>query len=180
MKIRKPVLIVVIGIPGSGKTFYTERIAKKCDFVHLNSDAFRLGLLSKPKYTHTESIRVFSVIDFLTRELLSQGKSIIYDANVLKVSYRTRLRALAKRSGASFLLLYINTPLSLALKRAAKRHIRKTGRQKLLYRPIPETIAHGYAKRFELPTREPHVMIDGTTSFSQEWPKIAQAMRVKR
>lgn len=76
----RPKLILLVGIPGAGKTTYAKNyIEKESNTVHLSSDLIRAELYGD------ESIQgnpadVFSLMQKRAVEALNDGKDIIYDA----------------------------------------------------------------------------------------------------
>jgi uncharacterized protein len=83
---KKPLLIATLGYPGSGKTYFSERLSKKKHFFHLNSDRIRLAIFDKPQYKPEEHRIVFRLMDSLAQDLLRQGVSVVYDANFNKMT----------------------------------------------------------------------------------------------
>lgn len=177
---KKTWLIATLGVPGSGKTFFSERLAKKLGFFHLNADRLRLELYGKPKYTEAENRSFFRVMDFLAEELLQRNVSVIYDANSTMLQYRRRLEFIAKQRRAKYLLLFIETPVAVALQRLSYRRMLRHARTIKYYRPIKNQILFRIQREMEKPVREPFVTIAGSKPFLSEWPKIARAMKKNR
>ena len=76
----KPKLILLIGIPGSGKTTYARKyIPKHPNTVHLSSDTIRLELWGD-EATQGDNNEVFSLMQKRAIEALNNGKSVVYDA----------------------------------------------------------------------------------------------------
>lgn len=174
-KRKRPKLYATLGFPGSGKTYFSERFAKEFGIFHLNSDRLRLELIDKPKYTGAEHAKVFGVMDYLAEHLLQAGVSVVYDANTTKRLYRRRLRAIARKSKADYLLIYIKTPVVLAEARLSARKKIKSKAKQRYYRPTEKEILHLIRKEIEEPlASEPHVILDGTKAYNQQ-KKILEA-----
>jgi len=151
-------LFVTVGIPGSGKSYFSERLAKDFGFVHLRSDAVRDIILPNPTYSAAENRRLFNLMDFFANEFLSKGVSVVYDGNFTKKKYRTEMAKMAKKNHARFAVIWVKTPLRLALKRARSRK----------YHAIPKEVVFGIDKETEYPDGEPVIIIDGTRSYRSQ------------
>lgn len=167
MRLKKPLLVVTLGHPGSGKTYFAERFSKDFNFFHLNPDKIRLEMFDHPTYESSEHKAVFRMIGWFTKELLSRKISIIIDANFNKRVHRSNFKTIAKKSGADFLLIHINTPIELAEQRIMKRRGIKSPERKKYYRPIDVSVLHLLKNEIEFPRSGEVVLeIDGKAPYS--------------
>lgn len=118
----------------------------------------RAELFKKPKYTPAESEKLFTEMDRRVEVLLSQGKSVIYDANHTKRAFRKKYQAMAKRHGARYLLLWFQVPINVAIGRTTRR------------KPFfDKWVILRMRKATELPTKsEPHIIIDGEKPYKKQ------------
>lgn len=166
-KIKKPILLATLGYPGSGKTFFARRFAKDLWLFHLNSDRLRLEIFPRPSYTAAENSIVFRMMDYIADELLRNGISVIYDANLTKRVYRKRLKQIAKKRKAGYLLLWFKTPLRRALDRIKKRTKLKSEIMKKYHRPISSSVLLRIRADEESLIREPHIIL-GAGSYKKQ------------
>ncbi len=117
----RPVLIVVSGLPGTGKSHFSRRLAEDLPSVVLESDALRKRLIRSPRYNASESNRLFDACHVLIEELLSRGLSVILDATNLIETHRERLYKIADRAGARLTLVWVKAPPELVEERLAVR-----------------------------------------------------------
>lgn len=76
----KPTLIILCGIPGSGKTAYAKSyIEHNCNTVHLSSDAIRKELYGDESI-QGNPVDVFSLMKKRAIDALNNGCNVIYDA----------------------------------------------------------------------------------------------------
>lgn len=171
---RKPIIVVTLGYPGSGKTHFSERLAKKDGFFHLSSDELRARMFVNPTYSIQEHQEVFAFCDFLAKRLLEKGVSVIYDANFNFSRHRARVRRLVTSRAALSVIAWIRTHEETALRRV-KNRVRYTGRGKrFLHRPLDETLFRRLQHEIEHPKKsEPVVVIDGHVSFSVQYKQFA-------
>jgi predicted kinase len=155
----KKMLYMMLGYPGAGKTTVAQIVTELTGATHLSSDLQRLVLFPEPKFTEEEHKILYDTLDTMTEELLSQGKSVIYDANLNRYTHREEKYAIAERSGASHLLLWVQTQKQLAKKRASDES------RSRLWRPDehPEQMFERLVEIFEAPhENEPYIALDGT------------------
>ena len=117
----KPVLIVVSGLPGTGKTYFCKILAQRLPFIILESDALRKVLFSLPTYTAQESSRLFQAIHRLIEGLLKRGISLILDATNLSERYHKRLYNIADHLNARLILVRVEAPPDLVRERLQSR-----------------------------------------------------------
>src|SRR3989344_8433456 len=147
----KPILFTTLGFPGSGKTYFARRFAKDIVAFHLSSDIVRNQLFPKPRFTSKENRMVFGMMDYIAEELRRCGVSVVCDANFNKRAYRKRLRRIAKKCGARYLLLRFQTPIATALKRLGYRRALKAAHVLKHHRPIPDNVLFLMKKKIEEP-----------------------------
>lgn len=111
----------MLGYPGAGKTTVAEYIARVTDAVHINSDQFRLRLYSDPlNITEAEHENMYKLLDYITEQVLKNGKSVIYDANLNRYIHRKEKYDICKRTGATAKLVWVRTDQKTAMRRATE------------------------------------------------------------
>lgn len=85
---RKTYLIVVMGLPGSGKTFFARKLAVVLSAVHISSDRVRKQAESISKYTLPEKITIYKEMLVEASNLLDQDQSVLLDATFHKEVFR--------------------------------------------------------------------------------------------
>lgn len=114
----QPILYLMIGFPGSGKTTTSEYIHQLTGAVHLCADHERHDLFPNPTHSQAESTELYKILDDRTDTLLSEGKSVIFDTNFNFRSDRDLLRRIAAQNGATSKVIWVQTPREVALQRA--------------------------------------------------------------
>ncbi|MBX6334499.1 ATP-binding protein [Candidatus Saccharibacteria bacterium] len=121
---QKPVLFMMFGYPGAGKTTASQLISEMTGAVHLSSDALRLEMFSNPTYSQEEHDALYTELNKRTEALLREGKSVVYDANLNRYVHRLEKYELSERTGAKPVLVWVQAPKDLARKRAVMRGYR--------------------------------------------------------
>jgi predicted kinase len=114
-------LIVVSGLPGTGKSFLCRKLAEKSPFLILPSDALRKVLFQTPQYNEQENKRLFSACHVLIEELLTNGIPVIFDATNLLEHHREYLYRAAERAGAKLILVWVEAPPEVVRQRLLAR-----------------------------------------------------------
>ncbi len=82
-----PNFYMLVGLPGSGKSYHAEQLAAEKDCVIHSSDAIREEILNDVS-DQQHNADVFSVLHKRVKEDLLAGKNVIYDAT--NISYKRR------------------------------------------------------------------------------------------
>ncbi|MGD0114988.1 MAG: ATP-binding protein [Dehalococcoidia bacterium] len=117
----KSALVVISGLPGTGKSQFARELQRSTSAVVLESDALRRLLVEKPSYSWQESRRLFAVIHAVAERLLCKGIPVILDATNLAEAYRRTLYEIAARCGARLLVVEVTAPAEVARTRLAER-----------------------------------------------------------
>lgn len=116
-----PVLIVVSGLPGTGKSYFSRKLAERLSSVIVESDALRKTLSTSPTYSAEESQRLFCACHSLIEELLRSGISVILDATNLVEHHREHLYRIAQRLGVKLIVVQVEAPRELVRQRLQNR-----------------------------------------------------------
>ena len=117
----KPVLTVVSGLPGSGKSYFSQKLVERFPCVIVESDALRKMLFPIPSYTPQESERLFKTCHSLIEKLLKKGICVLLDATNLIEHHRERLYNIAERLGAKLILVRVEAPAEVIRQRLQGR-----------------------------------------------------------
>ena len=81
-------LIIIMGLPGSGKTYFARAFAKSIGGKHINSDIIRKHQDKQPEYTLTDKAAVYKTMFETVCQLLKRDKIVIVDATFSLQQYR--------------------------------------------------------------------------------------------
>jgi predicted kinase len=117
----EPPLIVVSGLPGTGKSFFCRKLAERLSFLILASDTLRKILFPSPQYKESENKRLFSACHALIEDLLGKGIPVIFDATNLLEHHREYYYRAAERAGAKLILVWVEAPTEVVRQRLLAR-----------------------------------------------------------
>lgn len=83
-----PMVVIVFGLPASGKSYFAERLAKLLRADYINSDRLRRDLFQKRTYSDQEKAMVYNEMLKKMREANAQGKNLVLDATFHKRATR--------------------------------------------------------------------------------------------
>jgi len=119
--VASPVLVVVSGLPGTGKSHFSRKLAEQLPSLVLESDALRKRLFLSPSYSGQESRRLFYACHHLIDELLRSGISVILDATNLVEQHRERLYRIADTLMVKLMIVQVEAPRDLVRERLERR-----------------------------------------------------------
>lgn len=121
----KPLLILLYGFPGAGKTHFARQLSESIHAAHVHGDRVRKELFDEPRYDKQENDVVNHLMQYMSEEFLKAGMSVIYDVNAMRLSDRRRLRDMARRVKAQPVLIWLQIDTDSALARLGQRDRRK-------------------------------------------------------
>ena len=119
--VANPVFVVVSGLPGTGKSYFSRKLEERLPSVIVESDALRRRLFHSPTYSVQESQRLFNACHRLIEELLGSGISVILDATNLVEQHRERLYLISQRLRMKLIIAQVEAPRDLVQQRLQGR-----------------------------------------------------------
>lgn len=116
-----PVFVVVSGLPGTGKSYFSRELQERLPSVIVESDSLRKRLFPTPTYSPQESHRLFNACHRLIEEFLSSGIRVILDATNLVEQHRERLYHISQRLRVKLIIVQVEAPRELVLQRLQGR-----------------------------------------------------------
>jgi predicted kinase len=121
-----PCLIIVCGIPGSGKSTFAIRVADRWGAVKFASETFaeQLGAAARTAsgdLTKEAIAHAYSAMGAAVADAFAMNKLVIAVGSFRSEEQRSRFRAIAKSRGASVTTLRVVCPVETAAKRISAR-----------------------------------------------------------
>lgn len=114
-------LIIVTGLPGTGKTTIAEALAKEIDGIVFSTDKIRKRIFEKPVYNEEDKRIVYDELFSQTGKYLTKGKNVILDGTFYTKGLRQRAKEVGKSFCEEVYFVYCETPEELLKERINKR-----------------------------------------------------------
>ena len=146
-----PRLIIVCGLPGSGKSTLSKALQSRLHAVRFCPDEW-MDTLLLDIYDEERRAKIEALQWKFSRELLALGLTVIVEWGTWARSERDALRLGARALGADVELHYVSAPLDVLFDRIQRRDLEKP--------PIErDALAHWF-ETFQVPTPEEMALFD--------------------
>lgn len=128
-----PILVVMAGVSGSGKSWLARQLAVRLFAIHIRSDVERKRLFGMPPLARTDSApgagiyaadvsaSVYGRLAELAATVLENGLPVILDATSLRQAHRSVLLAAARRTGHPAVVVACSADEKTLAQRVARR-----------------------------------------------------------
>ena len=162
----KPLLIMMYGLPGAGKSHFASELAKTMNAAHVQADRIRYELFEKPRYDQQEDEIVSHLMEYMAEEFLNAGVNVIFDANSIRLVQRRALRDSARKHKAETLLIWLQIDQETAVQRIAHRDRRRNSDK--YARPYTKTTFKQAVGAMQRPKNEDFVVVSGKHTFNMQ------------
>lgn len=146
---KKDMVIMVMGLPGSGKSFFAGRLAQKINAEYWNSDQIRKEMFPERTYSDSEKKQVYKALFKKMQEAIQKEKDVVLDATFYKDKIR-ELFITNSKERIAFIEVWANENLI----RERLKKIRQDSEANLeVYKLL---------KRQWEPVKQPHLILQST------------------
>ena len=144
-------IVIVLGLPGSGKSYFASRLAEVIQADYINSDQVRKEMFSKRMYSEQEKGAVYNAMLEKMKSVVQLNKDLVIDATFHREDSR-QLFIRQLRGKAKFFFIEITANPDLIRRRLKKE------------RPFSEADFDVYelTRHQWQPLGEPHLSLEST------------------
>lgn len=179
LNLAKPLVIMMVGLPGAGKSFFAKRFSETFGAPVVSFDRIRFELFAQPQYSAEETDIITRLADYQVEELTKTNRTFIVDGGCNAKTDRQRLRGLTKDAGYDMLTVWVQTHEPTAQTRATKRHSRRAD-DKFNPSISPEQFT-AFSRRLTPPSRgENYIVISGMHTYGTQAKAVLRRLVVNR
>lgn len=97
-------IVIVFGLPGSGKSYFASHLANMINADYINSDKVRRAMFDTRTYSIKEKLSVYNEMLAQMKELVKQNKNLVLDATFYNNNTRKKFLDEAKGAGSIFFI----------------------------------------------------------------------------
>lgn len=97
-------VVIVMGLPGSGKSYFAVRVAQMLNAKYISSDKLRKEMFAQPTYSSAEKLEVYNEMMRRTTEASEQGEDIVLDATFYSKDLRQKFINETKNISSVFVI----------------------------------------------------------------------------
>jgi predicted kinase len=106
-------IIIVFGLPGSGKSFFASRLALKLGGPYISTDEIRMKLFSRRTYSDEEKLAVYDAMLEVMTKAIPDHKPIVLDGTFFKESLRNKFEQRAADFNEKIIYIEVTTTENL-------------------------------------------------------------------
>lgn len=158
----QPFALIMVGIPGAGKTTFAEQFSKV-----FHTPLLRLAAFQKEYSLTSSRTQIFA--NEITKEFIKTQRTIVIDGFSDTRAQRTQLAALFQKTSYNILYIWVQTDTKEAQRRATKKYPLGSG--------LTEDVFTAHVSRFEVPVAsEKTVVISGKHTYTTQLKGVLRAM----
>lgn len=165
-ELRKPILVCLYGFPGSGKSYVARNLVDILPLAHVSVDRLRLQMFNNNQDDERQTRVSTKLALYLVNEFLRSGTSVVYDGSALTATERRRLRELAHKHKATYVLLWLQMDQESAFARAATRDKRTLEGKFAASRS--RSSFNEYLSEMQNPVAEDYLVLSGKHTFASQ------------
>lgn len=113
-------MIIVMGLPGSGKSYFASRLADKLGARYIASDALRKEMRAMGKYSAADKNRIYDRMAEVAKSSLSEGGTLVLDATFFKKDILDKFVSLAREKNVPYRIFWIVAEEEVIKERVSK------------------------------------------------------------
>ena len=179
LSLARPLLILVIGLPGAGKSFFARHFSDTFGAPLVSSDELQFELFDPPKFTPVEYGLVRRLAERQLVQLTKTRTSVLVDGICNTRQERQQLEKLAAAHDYDTLVVWVQTDEPTAKARSLSRNKKRAGDELNVKLTTEQYQAH--AKRLAPPVKtEDYVVISGKHTYTTQAKMVLRKLAAPR
>lgn len=167
LSLAKPLVIMLVGVPGAGKSFFARQFSDVFDSPLVSFDEIRRTLFSDPQFSRDEETLIAMVMRIQMKQIFKTRKTFLIDGGLNTRMARMAIEKLAKQYDYGTITIWVQTDEDTAGFRSTHRSKKRPG--DLLNTSMSDEVFSNHAKRINPPeSKEAHVVISGKHTFATQ------------
>lgn len=121
LQLTPPLLVLTMGYPGSGKTFFARQFAESFKLAHISEDRIRFELFESPQFNQDEAEIIGRMQHYMLDEAMRTKQTLVCEGEFLSLASRQAVYTLAAQHGYRTLTVWLQTDIETSAQRAAQR-----------------------------------------------------------
>jgi predicted kinase len=159
----RDLIIIICGLPGTGKTFLSNKLSQYVNATVLSTDKLRKELFGKPTYTAWERALIYDVLFLLAKYLHSSGINCILDGTFNMEKSRSEVKELLNLTNDQIHIIECICPEDMIITRLLLRKDDYSDANVSIYLKM---------KKIYEPVRQKHISINTTKPIDKNIEKI--------
>ncbi|NRB51845.1 MAG: AAA family ATPase [Saprospiraceae bacterium] len=119
--IQMPKLLIITGLPGTGKTTVATALSERLSAAHFNTDMLRTALGLRGQYDQETKAQVYSILLARAKDAIRDGKTVVIDGTFYQAKLRARFEQLANAEGVPVHWIELSADTEVIRKRVSKQ-----------------------------------------------------------
>ena len=151
-------LIIVLGLPGTGKTYFAQQLAERIAIPHFNTDQVRDELNLKGHYDGAAKQQVYDQLFQKALDAFEAHSAVIIDATFSQKHHREQIKKLTERKGQPLYFIKMTADEATIRQRVAQS--RKDSEADFsVYQQVKQAFH---------PLEEPHLTLNSSQQSAEE------------
>lgn len=100
-------IIIVLGLPGSGKSYFAQALAKEINAAYVNTDRVRNEKGARGKYSMEDKMLIYQLMAENAREVVLTGKDVVIDGTFYLAKMIDLFRSLSSSTMTSIIFISV-------------------------------------------------------------------------
>jgi predicted kinase len=179
LSLARPLLIMIIGLPGAGKSYFARHFSDTFGAPLISADAMRFELFDTPQFNANEYGLIKRLLGHQLGELVKTKTSVLVDGICNDRKDRQALEQFAAQHGYGTMLVWVQTDEPTAKTRATSRNAKRPGDE--FNSKISPVQFAAQTKQLNPPVKnEDYVVISGKHTYSTQAKMVLRKLAAPR